>query len=96
MYSEKSLDKEISLRMPQMCSQNAANAISAIQFLKIFRGSMPPDTPTSLVPSALAPLKFHKVSATGYNSVSFIPISNLLYGNNGGMSYLIVHYVSFQ
>ncbi len=64
MNSEKSLDKEISLRMPQMCSQNAANAISAIQFLKIFRGSMPQDTPRSLVPSALAPLKFHKVSAT--------------------------------
>ena len=34
--------------------------------------------------------------STRYNSVSFIPISNLLYENNGGMSYLIVHYVSFQ
>ena len=64
MNSEKSLDKEISLRMPQMCSQNAANAISAIQFLEIFRGSMPPDPAKSLVPLALATPKFHKVSAT--------------------------------
>ena len=67
MNSEKSLDKEISLRMPQMCSQNAANAISAIQFLNIFRGSMPPDPPRCLVPSAFAPppLNFTKFPPLG-------------------------------
>ena len=36
-----------------MFSQNAGNAISETQILKIFRGSMPPDHPRNLAPSAL-------------------------------------------
>jgi hypothetical protein len=40
-----------------MCSQNAANAISGIQILKIF-WEIPPDPPTNLMPSALAPQNF--------------------------------------
>jgi hypothetical protein len=43
-----------------MRSQNAANAISGVQILKIFWGGMPPDTPKKLVPSALAPQNFAK------------------------------------
>ena len=37
----------------RMFSQNAGNAISETQILKIFRGSMPPDHPRNLAPSAL-------------------------------------------
>jgi hypothetical protein len=48
----------------KMRSQNAANAISGVQILKIFWGGMPPSPPKKLVPSALAPPKFRKVSAT--------------------------------
>jgi hypothetical protein len=36
-----------------MFSQNAGNAISETQILKLFRGSMPPDLPRNLAPSAL-------------------------------------------
>ncbi len=63
MNSEKSLDKEICLRMPQMCSQNVANAISAIQFLKIFRGSMPPDPPRSLNFTKFPPLVMSSINS---------------------------------
>jgi hypothetical protein len=56
-----------------MHSQNAANAISGVQILKIFWGGMPPDPPKKLVPSALAPQKFHKVSATGQAYFSSLP-----------------------
>ena len=56
-----------------MCSQNAANAISGIQILKIFWGDMPTDPPTNLVPLALAPPKFRKVFATDYKMDKVVP-----------------------
>ena len=68
-----------------MRSQNAANAISGVQILKIFWGGMPPDPPKKLVPSALAPPKFRKVSATAVTQLYCIVFAYFIYNMLGLM-----------